>query len=102
MAQSADFLVDLHVVRTGHQIKLSPIVTALRSAKLRYELTSEKIGGAGRARTAQSGTVFVNPDQNSVVAVLSLSAAPEDRYTITLRLYENAKLVADYVSNYPQ
>jgi hypothetical protein len=96
-----EFRAELRVVRSEGQIRITPVVEAERNAELRYELTSEKSGGAGRSRTSQSGVVRVRGGQPATLSTLTLSEGTDDRYTVTLRLYEGGALVLEQVLRHP-
>ena len=84
------------------KLTITPIVAADREMKLRYELTSEKFGQAGRSSTSQSSTFVVRANEAKKLATLSLGVQASDRYTITIRLFEGQILRAEAQVLYPE
>ena len=83
-------------------LRVVPHIAAPAGARLRYEVISTKEGGSGRSNTNQSGTVNVGPDGSAKLSSLSVGVTPQDRYVITVKVFDGPKLVAEEVLRYPQ
>lgn len=78
-----------------------PQVEAGHDALLDYELTSTRTGKAGSANSSQAGKLRVKHGEARTLTRLRLSVAGEDQYLLSLRIYEDGKLVAEDTVNYP-
>ncbi len=102
MADDAGVRLTLDTSTSGRMLTVVPHVMAPGAARLRYEIVSTKHGKSGRSSTSQTGNVAVGPDGAGTFARLSLGVGPDDRYTIDVRVYDGARLVAEQTLNYPQ
>lgn len=84
------------------KLTLTPYVEAPAGARLRYELKSDRQGAAGRSSTSQGGGVAVGASGSAKLSTLSFSVAPQDRYTVTVRVFEGSKLVVEKSLTVPQ
>lgn len=84
------------------KLTLRPYVEAPAGARLRYEVTSDREGAAGHSTTRQDGGVAVGENGSARLSTLSFSVAPQDRYKVTVRLFEGARLVAEQSLKMPQ
>ena len=84
------------------RLLVAPKIAAPAGSRLRYQMISTKEGGAGRSSTSQSGTVAVGAQGSGKLATLALGVAPQDRYTVTVKVFDGARLVAEDVLHYPQ
>ena len=78
-----------------------PQIEAGHGALLDYELISTKVGKAGRSNSSQAGSVRLGEGETRSLTRLRLSVAAEDEYILSLRVYENGKLVAEDAVRYP-
>ena len=101
IAESDDYVIDIELASNGDQLHVVPWVRSTRATRLRYEVVSEKRGPAGQSRTAQSGNVNADPDQSVRLSTLLLRVGPDDRYTITVRLFADHTLVAEKSVTFP-
>lgn len=88
-------------LREGH-LTLTPYVEAPAGARLRYEMKSDREGAAGRSSTSQGGGVAVGDSGSAKLSTLSFSVGPQDRYTVTVRVFEGSKVVAEKSLSVPQ
>jgi hypothetical protein len=101
-AHASDYLLEIdHSVRGG-QLTVVPQLAAPAGSRLRYEMVSTKEGGAGRSNSSQSGSVNVGESGAATLSTLSVSVAPQDRYVISVKVFDGAKLVAEDVLRYPR
>jgi thin aggregative fimbriae synthesis protein len=102
MADETGYRLWLDTSTSGRMLTVVPHVAAPAAARLRYEIVSTKHGKSGQSSTTQSGNIAVGKDGSGTFAKLSLGVAPEDRYTIAVKVYDGPKLVAEQTLNYPQ
>jgi len=86
----------------GGKLTVVPQLSAPAGARLRYEMVSEKQGGAGKSSTSQSGSVSVGADGAATLSRLSLGVGAQDKYVIRVKVFDGAKLVAEETLSYPQ
>ena len=91
----------IETTREGEQLLAVPTIEAAHDAALRYELVSSKVGDANLASTRQAGSVVLKGGQTRSLTRLRLSIGRHDQYSLTLRLYEDGKLVAEDLVTYP-
>jgi hypothetical protein len=94
----------LHIDSTVQASKLIvvPVIAAPAGSRLRYEMVSSKQGHSGKSNTSQSGGVTVGADGSAKLSTLSLGVGADDRYLITVKVYDGGKLVAEDALRYPQ
>jgi len=88
-------------VRDG-KLTIVPYAAAPAGSRLRYEMVSAKEGGAGKSSTRQGGTVQVGESGSARLAILSLGVNPQDRYLVTVKLFDGRRLVAEDKLEYPR
>ena len=86
----------------GGKLTLTPYVDGPAGARLRYEVKSDREGAAGRSSTSQGGGIAVGDSGSAKLSTLSFSVAPQDRYTVTVRVFEGTKMVAEKSLTVPQ
>ena len=79
-----------------------PRVEAGHDALLRYEFSSTKVGPAGRSESRQAGSVRLATGETRALTRLRLSVVGDDKYILSLRVYEDERLVAEKSFTYPQ
>jgi curli production protein len=102
MADENGYRLWLDTSSSGRMLTIIPHIAAPAGAALRYEIVSTKQGKSGRSSTKQSGGVAVDGAGSGTFAKLSLGVDPEDRYTIAVRVFDGANVVAEQTLNYPQ
>ncbi len=101
MADETGYKLRLNSSLEGSELTVVPQIAAPPGARLRYEMTSTKQGAAGKSSTRQSGRVTVGSDGSARLSTLSLGVSPQDRYVVSVKVYEGAKLVAEELLRYP-
>lgn len=86
----------------GGTLTVAPHVTAPAGAQLRYQVVSSKQGSNGKSNSSQSGNVTAGPDGTAKLSTLSVSVGPQDKYVLTVKVFDGAKLVAEEVLRYPR
>jgi curli production protein len=86
----------------GGMLTVAPRITAPAGAQLRYEVVSSKQGSSGKSNSSQSGNVTAGPDGSAKLSSLSVNVGPQDKYVLTVKVFDGAKLVAEEVVRYPQ
>jgi len=79
-----------------------PVVAGPAGSRVRYEMVSSKQGPAGKSNTRQSGGVTVGADGSAKLSTLSLGVGADDRYLISVKVFDGGKLVAEDALRYPQ
>jgi Thin aggregative fimbriae synthesis protein len=102
MADTSGYKLRMDSSVEGGKLIVAPQIAAPAGAKLRYEMVSTKQGAAGKSNTSQSGGVTVGADGTAKLSTLSLGVGPNDRYLVTIKVFDGAKLVAEEVLRYPQ
>jgi hypothetical protein len=94
----------LHIDSTvqASQLIVVPVIAAPAGSRLRYEMISGKQGHSGKSNTSQSGGVTVGADGSAKLSTLRLGVGADDRYLITVKVYDGAKLVAEQVLRHPE
>ena len=82
-------------------LTVAPQITAPAGAELRYEVISSKQGSSGKSNSSQSGNVTAGPDGSAKLSTLSVNVGPQDKYVLTVKVFEGGKLVAEEVLRYP-
>lgn len=85
----------------GGQLSVVPYVEAAASANLRYEVISRKEGPSGTSITRQAGNLQVSCCAPVAASKLTLSTGPEDRYTVTVKLFADGKVVVEQTIRHP-
>jgi curli production protein len=86
----------------GGMLTVAPQITAPAGAELRYEVISSKQGSSGQSNSSQSGNVTAGPDGSAKLSTLSVNVGPQDKYILTVKVFDGAKLVAEEVLRHPK
>jgi len=78
-----------------------PRIEAGHDAMLDYELISTKAGKAGHSNSTQAGSVRVTQGETRSLTRLRLSVAGDDKYVLSLRVYEGGALIGEDSVSYP-
>lgn len=70
-------------------------VKASKTTRLEYDLISAKSGRSGNSKTKQAGKVNAEAGETYPLTKLQLGLASEDKYTLTLNVYEKGELIAE-------
>lgn len=84
------------------KLTVVPVIAAAPGSQLRYELISSKEGHSGNSNTRQSGGVMVGAEGSAKLSTLRLGVGADDRYLISVKVYDGAKLVAEQVLRHPE
>jgi Thin aggregative fimbriae synthesis protein len=88
-------------VRNG-MLKVAPTVSAPAGAKLRYDVTTTRIGRSGNSNSRQSGDVTVGDDGKASLSQVAVSVSEQDRYEVRVEVYDGGRLVAAQTLKHPQ
>jgi len=72
-----------------------------RGKALRYEMQVRREGAAGASNSSQSGSVWLDREGHGHLASSAVSAGPNDRYAVTVRLLDSGRVVAEQSASYP-
>ena len=87
-------------VRDG-SLNVAPRVTDPAGHTLRYEMVVTRQSRSGSSNSSQAGSVRVDPGGSARLASNSVSVSPGDKYRVTVRLYEQGRLVAEQSVRHP-
>ena len=102
MADEPAYKLRIDSTVEASKLIVSPVIAAPAGSRLRYEMISSKEGRSGKSDTSQSGGVMVSADGSAKLSTLSLGVDANDRYLITVKVYDGGKLVAEDALRYPQ
>jgi hypothetical protein len=88
--------------QSGSKLAVTAYCRAGKEGKVRYRMETSKQGPSGTSNSVQSGSAAVVPDEPKALSRLSLGLFPGDRYTISLKLFEDGTLVAEEKLAYPE
>ena len=102
-AMADELAYTLHIDSTieASRLIVVPVIAGPAGSRLRYEIVSSKQGPAGKSNTSQSGGV-VGADGSAKLSKLSLGVGADDRYLISVKLFDGGKLVAEQVLRHPK
>jgi hypothetical protein len=100
-ATAGDHRVWIEASLNDGLLMAQPRVEAGHDALLDYELISTKAGKAGRSNSSQAGSVRVTQGETRSLTHLRLSIAGDDKYILSLRVYENGRLVGEDSVTFP-
>jgi hypothetical protein len=86
----------------GRTLTVAPHMTGPAGTHLRYQITSSKLGASGKSSTSQSGQFPLDEKGSRPLATLKLGVDADDRYSIAVKVFDGAKMVAEQTLNYPQ
>jgi hypothetical protein len=101
MGDTARYALRITTEIDGDRLNVVPYVEASEAATLRYEMVSRKDGPAGSSASRQTGSIQVVCCAPKAASRLMLRVRPEDRYTITVRLFAGDRQVAEQTIRYP-
>ena len=94
LAQDPAYRLDLGISMVSGTLRVEPTVAGPGGRTLRYEINIRREGKGGSSATSQAGTVRLDGAGKGEFAYSSLSYSPGDRYAITVKVYDGARLVA--------
>ena len=96
-----EYQITFDITPSDRAVEIVPRVMAAQAATIRYELVARKSGGADVAVSRQAGTAKLDGRSSQPLSRLKLSVRPEERYTITLKIFEGSAMVAEKTFTYP-
>jgi hypothetical protein len=101
-AKDGDHRAWIEQTYAAGSLSILPHIAAGHTARLRYELVSIKSDANGNAsKTHQSNSLELTQGQIRTLSRLRLSVHPGDHYTLTLKVFENERMVAQDAITYP-
>jgi len=101
MAFAAGYTLDLGASVQGGSLKIEPIVTGPAGKTVEYDMRVRREGQGKSSNSSQGGTIRLDDSGHARLASNSVSVSPSDRYTITVRVMEDGKVVAEKSRQYP-
>jgi hypothetical protein len=99
---AADYRLDPGASVHDGTLKVEPQVEGPAGAALRYEIRTTRDGANGKSTSSQSGSVRLPQSGVAKLASTSMSVTPQDRYEISVKLLEGARVVAEKAVRYPE
>jgi len=95
---------DIEVTVSSDVVQMKPNVQANQDIALRYKLITYKCGAAGTSKNANTGSIQLKKgEKKSVGSTLTFqSFAAKDYVEMTLKLYKEKQLVAEFSKSYPE
>jgi hypothetical protein len=87
-------------VRQG-SLNVAPHVTGPAGKALRYEMVVTRQSQSGSSNSSQAGSVRLDQSGSARLASNTMSVSPQDNYRVTVRLYEQDRLVAEQSVRHP-
>ena len=85
----------------GGTLKVEPVITAPAGKKLRYDVVTKRSGRSGNSNSSQGGNVTVGDNGKASLSQVSVSVAPQDRYEVSVEVYDGSRLVAAKTLRHP-
>ena len=103
LAQSQEYKAWLKIETDNSHLKIKAYCrnNTSENANLKYKLTAWKLGKSGRTSTSQSGSFYLQIQEEKCLSQLGLGVSPKDEYEIKLEVYKDGKLVAEDSASYP-
>lgn len=102
MADDPRFRLRLESSTESGYLTVAPVLRGPADHVVRYEMVSTKSGGAGKSTTRQGGEVGLGSDGKATLSKLKLSVGRQDRYAITVTVFEGKTVVAEESLSYPE
>jgi len=102
MADELAYTLRIDSTIEASRLIVVPVIAGPAGSRLRYEIVSSKQGPAGKSNTSQSGGAVVGADGSAKLSKLSLGVGADDRYLISVKLFDGGKLVAEQVLRHPK
>jgi hypothetical protein len=102
MADEPAYRLRIDFTMEASKLIVVPVIAGPAGRQLRYEMVSSKQGRSGRSNTSQSGGVTVGVDGSAKLSTLRLGVGADDRYLVTVKVFDRGKLVAEDALRYPQ
>ena len=102
LANAPGYDLSLGAEVRGGMLNVAPVITAPAGAKLRYDMTTIRMGRSGNNNSRQSGSVTVGQDGTASLSQVSVSVSPQDRYEVHVEVFDGSRLVAEKTLKHPQ
>jgi hypothetical protein len=102
MAEEPAYRLRIDSTVEASKLIVSPVIAAPAGSRLRYEMISSKQGRSGKSNTSQSGAVTIGADGSGKLSTLRLGVGRDERYLVTVKVYDDGKLVAEQVLRHPE
>ena len=75
-------------------VEIKPACLAKRPVKISYFLDLIKQGGSGNSVSRQSGTAFLQPNQEAVLCKVALNLESDSRCRVQLKVFYQGRVIA--------
>lgn len=86
----------------GGTLTITPVLTAPANQRVRYDVVVTRSGRSGKSDSRQGGDVTVGANGTTALSQLSISVSEGDRYEVSVRVYDAARLVAERAFRHPE
>jgi hypothetical protein len=101
LAADPAYKLDLGMDLRQGTLQVEPTVSGPAGKSLRYEMNIRREGAGGSSSSNQAGTVRLDNGGNGHFAYNALSVNKGDRYTVTVKIYDGERLVAEQSAHEP-
>ena len=95
------YKLDLGTSVEQGSLKVEPTLSGPAGKALRYEMEVKREGEGRSSNSSQSGTVQLDRDGHGQLASNSVSVTPADKYRVTVKVFDGARVVAEQSARYP-
>jgi hypothetical protein len=100
LAADPAYRLDLGLDMRRGTLQVEPTLSGPAGKSLRYEMNIRREGG-GSSSSSQAGTVRLDGSGNGHFAYNALSVNKGDRYTVTVKVFDGDRLVAEQSAHQP-
>ena len=101
IAADSAYRLDLGAAVHGGSLKVEPEVSGPAGKELQYKMEVRRHARGGTSNSSQGGTVTLDEHGHARLASSSVNVSPNDRYSVTVRLMDGARVVAEKSQQYP-
>jgi hypothetical protein len=100
-AGDSQYQLDLGASVQSGNLKVEPQVSGPAGKVLNFQMQVRREGPGKSSNSSQGGTVKLDQDGHAQLASNSVNVSANDRYIVTVRLLDGARVVAEKSEQYP-
>jgi hypothetical protein len=101
LASDPGYELTLGTEMRGGTLTVAPVLTAPANKRLRYDVVVTRSGRSGNSDSRQGGNVTVGANGTAGLSQVSISVGEGDRYDVSVKVYDGARLVAEKTARQP-
>ena len=101
IAADSPYKLDLGATVHGGSLKVEPQVSGPAGKELQYKMEVRREGQGKSSNSSQGGSVKLDQNGQARLASSSVNVSANDRYEVTVRLLDGARVVAEKSQQYP-